>query len=439
MNNPWDRKTGVIRLLTAGVWTALIAVSLAAASPMMTFAQTTEPAIESAPAAATAAEATANPAGDENILDNDTSAQTGSPGGPAISATVEVSIQNRFNELRRELLDDRGNTIDWWLAVIAIVLTFFGIVVAIAGFLGFSRFREIERQAKASVETATRHAEAAKRHVEEIERNREQSEKMLQRMTAQAAADDPAQASQTVEDVRENPRASLIDKAIADAIDLQRRGENEKAFEKWRAIANITEGSKNDLAARAWSSIAYLTQDKSPKDGILAYDQAIRLKPDLVEAYNNRGNAKGALGRHEAAIADHDEAIRLKPDLAVAYSNRGAAKAALGRHDDAVADYDEAIRLKPDLAGAYNNRGNAKRALGQHEAAIADHNGAIRLKPDYAGAYNNRGNAKAALGLKEEARKDFETALNLARKAGDAIVTDAAEQALRDLDADGGS
>ena len=42
------------------------------------------------------------------------------------------------------------------------------------------------------------------------------------------------------------------------------------------------------------------------------------------------GVAKAALGRYEAATADHDEAIRLQPDFSGAYNNRGNAKEALG-------------------------------------------------------------------------------------------------------------
>ena len=117
----------MIRLLTARVRTGLVAAAMAATVPMITFAQTTEPAIESAPAATKEAEANASPTGDEN----DTSVQR-----PAVPALVEVEIQRRFNELRRELLDDRVKLVDWWLVAIAIVLTFFGIVVAIRRFHG---------------------------------------------------------------------------------------------------------------------------------------------------------------------------------------------------------------------------------------------------------------------------------------------------------------
>ena len=269
--------------------------------------------------------------------------------------------------------------------------------------------------------------------------------------------------------VRKNPKASLIDKAIANAVDLQQQGKRKEAVEKWRAVANIVEGEDNDLAARAWASSGYLVGEKNPKDAIFAFDQAIRLKPDYAEAYNNRGVTKAALGRYDDALADHDETIRLKPDYAEAYNNRGAAKAGLGRYDDALADHDETIRLKPDYAYAYTNRGAAKAGLGRYDDALADHDETIRLKPDHADAYNNRGAAKAALGryddaladydetirlkpdyadadayayynrgivlgLKDEARKDFETGLESARNANNPNIVRRAEQSLRDLD-----
>ena len=149
-------------------------------------------------------------------------------------------------------------------------------------------------------------------------------------------------------------------------------------------------------------------------EGAIAdYTQAIRLKPDYADAYNNRGIAKDDLGQYLAAIADYDTAIRLKPDYADTYNNRGIVKARLGQHLDAIADYNTAIRLKSDYADAYVNRGNAKARLGQHLAAIADYDTAIRFKPNYADTYNNRGIVKARLGQHLAAIADYDTAIRL--------------------------
>ncbi|MDE0425174.1 MAG: tetratricopeptide repeat protein [Candidatus Poribacteria bacterium] len=199
----------------------------------------------------------------------------------------------------------------------------------------------------------------------------------------------------SIEAVKRNPNAHHIDRAIVDAYALQRSGDIAGAIEKWDSIANVLEDNDKNLAAQALVSVGYLyVAEGKGEDGLSALDKAIALKPDLAEAYNNRGMAKNALGEHRGALADFDVAILLNPNYAEAYNNRGVAKSALGEHQDALADFDEAIRLKPDYTEAYIGRGSVRSLIGQGEAAINDYTEAIRLKPDYAEAYYDRGSLK---------------------------------------------
>ena len=354
--------------------------------------------------------------------------------GPGV--TVDVDILRRFNDLRRELLDHRAKTVDWWLAATAIFLALLGIVAVIIGYLSFKRFREIEAEARGNVESSRKYAEKARNLVGEIKERRDEVNSLVEGMTAEDVQNDPDEAQRAAKNVREDPSSSPISQAVAAAVLLQRQENLEKTIEKWRAIANVVDGTDKEIEARAWFSIGYLLRrdEKNDLETVIdAYDEAIRLKPDYATAYYNRGNAKRSLGRHEEAIADYDEAIQLKSDYAKAYNNRGNAKRSLGRHEEAIADYDEAIRLKSDYAKAYNNRGNAKRSLGRHEEAIADYDEAIRLNPDYAEAYNNRGEANISLNRADEAHRDFETAITLARGAGDENLASDAERALQQL------
>ena len=69
---------------------------------------------------------------------------------------IEVGVQTRFNEIRSELLDERASYIDLWLTVMGLFLGLFAVVVPIAGFMGYKKFREIEAEGEASVKSANR-------------------------------------------------------------------------------------------------------------------------------------------------------------------------------------------------------------------------------------------------------------------------------------------
>lgn len=108
-------------------------------------------------------------------------------------------------------------------------------------------------------------------------------------------------------------------------------------------------------------------------------DEAIRLKPDLAEAYNNRGNAYGDLKEYQQAIENYNEAIRLKPDYAHSYYNRGLTYGEMGNHSLAIEDFDETVRLKPEAVNAYHNRGAIYFIKGNKELGCSDAQKACEL------------------------------------------------------------
>jgi superkiller protein 3 len=52
---------------------------------------------------------------------------------------------------------------------------------------------------------------------------------------------------------------------------------------------------------------------------ILSCKEAIKIKPDYHEAYNNMGVAYNRLGKYQKAIDAYKEAIKIKPDYHKAY------------------------------------------------------------------------------------------------------------------------
>ncbi|MCY3681566.1 MAG: hypothetical protein OXH16_09215 [Gemmatimonadetes bacterium] len=71
--------------------------------------------------------------------------------GDTIYVAIQVENQKSLNEingLQEKVLNNKGDTVSWWLNLIAIVLGFFAFMVPLAGYIAFGRFREIERDAK---------------------------------------------------------------------------------------------------------------------------------------------------------------------------------------------------------------------------------------------------------------------------------------------------
>ncbi|MYB92523.1 tetratricopeptide repeat protein [Candidatus Poribacteria bacterium] len=62
-------------------------------------------------------------------------------------------------------------------------------------------------------------------------------------------------------------------------------------------------------------------------------------------AYYNRGVQKILCEELNDAIADFNQAIRIKPNYVEAYVNRGQTKAVLGRTDEARVDFQKALEL----------------------------------------------------------------------------------------------
>lgn len=81
-------------------------------------------------------------------------------------------------------------------------------------------------------------------------------------------------------------------------------------------------------------------------------DEVIRLNPEFVYAYYNRGNILAVLKDYRGALADYNKAIELDPRFADAYYNRGLTNIFLGNNREGISDLSKAGEL--GIYSAYN-------------------------------------------------------------------------------------
>jgi predicted O-linked N-acetylglucosamine transferase (SPINDLY family) len=123
------------------------------------------------------------------------------------------------------------------------------------------------------------------------------------------------------------------------------------------------------------------------------YEQALRLQPSSVAAYNNLGFALLKLGKLDEAVRSFRHAACLQPDMPEIHNNLGMALMNQGEVQEAVLSFRLALDLRPDMAAAHNNLGLALAAQGDPDGALACYERAVESNRDHAGALTNLGNA----------------------------------------------
>jgi len=85
------------------------------------------------------------------------------------------------------------------------------------------------------------------------------------------------------------------------------------------------------------------------RDSEQQYREAIRLRPNHLDATNNLAVLDYVRGDYEAALNKYKSALKFKPDSVTILRNLGACLFALERWDEGVAIYQQALALRSDL------------------------------------------------------------------------------------------
>ena len=166
-----------------------------------------------------------------------------------------------------------------------------------------------------------------------------------------------------------------------------------------------------------------LAQKGKLDEAIKYYNNAIKIKPDFLDAYYNLGNVFVRKGDVEAAIYNYRKALQVNPDFFKAYYNIARILSNQGNIDEAIYNYQNALRINNETPQAlynlswiystsekrrYRNGINAVK-LAEKLCMLTDYQQPLALDA-LAAAYAENGNFEKAV---ETAQKALELALQL--------------------------
>lgn len=188
-------------------------------------------------------------------------------------------------------------------------------------------------------------------------------------------------------------------------------------------------------------------QESNYSEAVSDLTKAIKLRPDIPEAFHNLGYAYERCGETQKAVKAYERALTLKPAYPSALNNLGYILAttetdilqAIGlcqravqlspntpsyrdslgwalykanRHREAVEQFKTAIRLDSSFYKSYFNLGLVEYTMGNYSSAAKNFLNTVRCNPNYAKAYVSLGDCYEKLNEDSRALNTYRTALS---------------------------
>jgi tetratricopeptide (TPR) repeat protein len=192
---------------------------------------------------------------------------------------------------------------------------------------------------------------------------------------------------------------------------LTKSGKLEKAAESWLTAISL---ENQGITAEEYLELAQnLTAWGKIEPAITCYCRAIKLQPQVIEAYLGLGKLLQESGRQKQAILAYLQGIKADATNFQLHYQLGGTYLQQQQWRDALRHYQAAIKLQPDSYEAYHQLGEALSQAQQWEKAVKAYYYAIKLNSEFSWSYHNLGYALLQLERCSEAVTAFKKAIAL--------------------------
>ena len=158
-----------------------------------------------------------------------------------------------------------------------------------------------------------------------------------------------------------------------------------KASQEYRKALQIN--SKLAEAHRLLGDLLVTSPRRMYDQAVQAYQAALEIWPDYVEARVGLGDARQAKGQFDEAIDEYKKALAIEPANARVYLGLGKIYYNEKQlYHEAVAAYQQAIALDPTLLDAHLSLGELYQEKGLYQEAVARYSYVLSLEPKHPGA-----------------------------------------------------
>ena len=181
------------------------------------------------------------------------------------------------------------------------------------------------------------------------------------------------------------------------------------------ALQTCTTALKYYQSPQLWNCKALtLYSLKQYEAAIEAYDEAIKIAPENIWLWNNRGEAYTRLMQYDNAIADFTQAIQLDSNRSfVPWNNLGKAYYQQQEYQQAIAAYNEALAIRSEYLPALIGLGNVQKSIRLYDQAANSYDQALKINPDYYEAWYGKGSVAEYLKQYRNAREYYQKAVEL--------------------------